>query len=902
MSLPSTPTKASGAKTSLPAGSSTVGSTRRISSTMSLPSTPTQASSANTNSPAGSSMIFTPSPASKNDPATKKRDRLNKALKANPIGASVLDLDKIIQSIIRPPKNQGSSDSSGDNASTPKNVAGWIAEFIKHRDVLQGSKDGNFNINMKDIKWFLGKAEFGHVIRKLFDDERSKIPLPKLPPPYLPADKALIYFKDETSLGDVRRNHTRWAPLNVLFVVYRILGLLPSRCVTGAGSPDFKNAPKILGLHPEDWTRGLCLLKFAIKDLKRDASQKSGQPTTPKFFTSEDKVASTSTSLMRIPSEDELRFRFDLDDAWMNKEIEMPTQARTDEERDKFQEKAVKAMQTAMKSLQSSIKVADNQRRHFLRALYETFGCEGIRYPEHKPGEGPLAYFDRPEEQNAAEADKRFYKTQANLNKTSAKPRTIEEACTALGLAPGANRWSLKNSKRILKSHQVLSLDWALQMITTLGFAYISSDVGLGKTTVAAALILKLLENRTADRVDLTRGSRPTYKPTLILISRDGMLSLFEDLTAFPDITAHQWYGQPGNAIADHAIGTSVEKLIGKLNSLDKYDPVTARQVVVTTYTKFRTMATYIDKSAKGKGKAVDVQPHADEPDEDAEDEEETEEYEGKYQNLVCHVKGRFGIVVLDQAHKAKNPLTRTHVSMSRTYPDQLLGLTSTPTMQSPADLLGFIKLAWQVAASRELVSDIGVHPSRNSYNLLAERLENESITDWPELLPLLHPASFKAHLGYSTSHEKSVTSVEHAQQIDLSAFGLNEVVGGEIPRYKPLVMEFQYDSYQQRKHDKAFKLLMQDRVIGFNDAFYVGWNDHGHINPGVHKELVQLASNCYSGKIVKKLGCISADDVHDLKNSLDGGFRFLQQAIAGMFSIYDDREKRAEFIAGFHP
>ncbi|KAK7543153.1 hypothetical protein IWX50DRAFT_695681 [Phyllosticta citricarpa] len=422
-------------------------------------------------------------------------------------------------------------------------------------------------------------------------------------------------------------------------------------------------------------------------------------------------------------------------------------------------------------------------------------------------------------------------------------------------------------------------------MITTLGTAYISSDVGLGKTTVAAALILKLLENRTADRVDLTRGSRPTYKPTLILIPRDGMLSLFEDLTAFPDITAHQWYGQPGNAIADHAIGTSVEELIGKLNSSDKYEPVTARQVVVTTYTKFRTMATYIDKSAKGKGKAVDVQPHADEPDEDAGDEEETEEYEGKYQNLVCHVKGRFGIVVLDQAHKAKNPLTRTHVSISRTYPDQLLGLTSTPIMQSPADLLG---------------------------------LENASVTDWPELLPLLHPASFKAHLGYSTSHEKSVTSVEHAQQIvrpimrfcflrfykgqDLSAFGLNEVVGGEIPRYKPLVMEFQYDSYQQRKQGKAFKLLMQDRVIGSNDPLYVGWNDHGHIHPGVHKELEQLASNCYSGKIVKKLGSISADDVHDLKNSLDGGFRYLQQAIAGRFPIYDDGKKRAEFIAGFHP
>ncbi|KAK8163408.1 hypothetical protein BC567DRAFT_211458 [Phyllosticta citribraziliensis] len=917
---------------------------------MSLPSTPAKTPRTKTSSPAGSNATLTPSSASKRrslaESPTDRRNRVSKALKTNPDGASVLDIASIgdsyhrtagylnlgvqeLQKIIRPAKNQGS-----DGASIPKDVSGWIANFISVRDVLRTPQsDKGFSIQMTAIKWFLDKEEFGNVLGPLFNDETTQLPLPKDPPAYLPLDKASMYFKVETGQDRARKSHIRWAHLNVLFVVYRILRLLPSGCVTGAPSPDFENARKTLSFHPEDWTRSLCLLKYASTDLKGKKVSHRGQPTAPEFFTLEEKIGSTSTSFTARRSEVERPFQFEPFDDWMRDMLKASTQVRTTEEKEKVQERAVKAMHTAMKSRDSSIQVSQGQQKSFLLALYEKYGREGIRFPEQRQGEGPLAFFNRSEAQNDAEATRSFYELQSALNKTTAQSRTIEEACTALGFPSDPTRWCLRNSTRTLKPHQVLSLDWALQMITTLGFAYLSSDVGMGKTAVAAALILKLLEERKAEQVGQASGSsgfRPTYKPTLILIPRDAMLSLCDDLKAFPDITAYQWYGPPGNSIFNRAIGTSIEDLIEKLDSFDQNDPLTAHQVVVTTYAKYRAMATHLDDhglhNTKGKGKAAHVQNDAEELDEQDEEEEEDEageegnnkQYGGKYEHLVCYVEGRFGLVILDQAHKAKNPLTRTHVSISRTRPEQLLGLTSTPIMQSPADLLGYIKLAWEVAKSRDLVGETNFHPSRNAYDPLAEQLTDASVVDLPALLPLLNPASFKTHLGYSTSHRNLISSVEHAQQIvkpilrfcflrfykgqDLSSFGLNEVAGGEIPRYKPLVMELQYDKYQQQKHDKTFRALIQDRVIGSNDPFHDGWNDHGHVHPAAHKELVQLASNYYHGRIWKKMGSIKADDIHELKARSDSGFKFLFFAIIGRFVVYKTALERVEWIASLHP
>ncbi|KAK8161048.1 hypothetical protein BKA80DRAFT_311224 [Phyllosticta citrichinensis] len=284
----------------------------------SLPSTPTKASSKST-----TSAFRRKSP---DKSAEERRQCVIKALKTNPDGASVLDLTDIegsyhrtagylkvsvkeLQKIIHPAQSQ-----SGDEASMPKDVAGWISRFISVRDVLRTPKaEQNFSIQMKTIKWFLEKEEFGDVLGKLFNDETAELPLPKLPPAYLPLDKASIYFKVENSKDQAKRAHIRWAHLNVLFVVYRILRLLPSRCGTGALSPDFENARKTLGFHPEDWTRGLCLLKYANKELKGKVSHRH-PPTDAQFFNSKDKTASTYTSFSMLSSDVEEPLSLDSDD------------------------------------------------------------------------------------------------------------------------------------------------------------------------------------------------------------------------------------------------------------------------------------------------------------------------------------------------------------------------------------------------------------------------------------------------------------------------------------------------------------------------------------------------------------------------------------------------------------
>lgn len=589
-------------------------------------------------------------------------------------------------------------------------------------------------------------------------------------------------------------------------------------------------------------------------------------------------------------------------------------------------------MASSMKKFPYNKPVQPKQQKKVLKGLWERHGRSCVQFPKLRAEDTPLTYFsslqghnpDRliseasdeaddssePEDeiQDDAESVERFYELQAILNKTAASPRAIGEARNALGLSTDPGRWLL-GGLRVLKPHQVLSVGWALAMITKLGFAYISSDVGLGKTKVAAALIEQIAANAQAPQ--LPEENLHIYKPTLVLVPRNGVMGWFDEFETFPGITAHQWYGNPNDALARRSIGPSFDRLILFLDRLDQHDPATAHKVIVTTYTKYRD-----ETMERREGTASNAEIDADETlTKKQKDQKKLDRYESRLQ-------GRFGLIILDEAHKAKNVVTKTHTSISRTRADKILGLTSTPILQTPRDLHGLIELAWHTAVARVLVADMEVHESRKFYGELAEELPSSVAAD-PKFLPLLHPASFKRYLGYSTADDKLVRTAQNSLRVvrpimrfcflrfykgqSLSPFGLDEVVGGDIKPYKPLVVELRFKQRQQKVHDRSFEKIAAKLHSGSNDESEPGFYECGQLNGLAHKELVQLASNAYSGKVMDKMGSKSANTVHEMMTRPDSGFTFLFKSITSgedipILPVPDSGKERAQFICSLHP
>ncbi|KAK8211899.1 P-loop containing nucleoside triphosphate hydrolase protein [Phyllosticta capitalensis] len=855
-----------------------------------------------------------------------------KASEENPKGSCIIDVQGIINSAprmagylhldvqaihkFRLVKDDANTDNTGQATHVPHDITGWISLFAAARDRLKptGSKS-TFGIEISVIKELLGNSEFAAVLGNMFREKTRTIPLPDRPPPCLSREKAQVFFKSpptaKVKRKERKRQDRKWAHLTVLFVVHRILELLPSGSLTGALCSDFDDTPRIFGFHVEDWVRGVCLLRFAIGHPvpPNYSPQSRKEPQSADYFTSADVELAKTRSIVSD----------ECDSDYADGDDDGPTNDSP----------FIHAVPRAYLG-------------KVLKGIFDVYGRNSIQFPRQEAANGPLSYFyssggqnpnqplvdeldDEDEDERSeeprrkiwddAESFKRFNELQAALNKTTAKARTIEEACKALKLPRDPAKWTFGND-RPLKSHQVLSLDWALAMVFNLGFAYISSDSGLGKTTVAAALIDRLAAKKRA-QVDHNPELNPQiYKPTLVLVPRAGMVTWFEELGAFPSITAYQWVGEPSKAITDRGIGTSIECLIGTLDSFDKNNPVTARQVIITTYTKYRSMT----MERKGGYATPTDTPN----DEDATDEQEDGEERDNFDNFRSVLEGRFGLVILDEAHKTKNPRTSNFASVSKTCPEFILGLTSTPIMQTPRDLHGLIRLAWQMAVSRKLVAEeTNVHPDREFYANLAKDLETSAIAD-ARFLPLLHPASFKEYLDYSTAHSRLVPSAKHSQQVarpimrfcflrfhkgqDLGPFGLDDIVGGDIPPYKPVVVELKLDEHQQKIHDRWFRKLIRDLHRGSYNESEFGFYECGQLNPIAHKELVQSTSNCFSGKILEYVKeSVPADEVHELMKTFDGGFRFLFRAIMSAENIpkvpiYTRGKDRAQFIASFHP
>jgi SNF2 family DNA or RNA helicase len=242
----------------------------------------------------------------------------------------------------------------------------------------------------------------------------------------------------------------------------------------------------------------------------------------------------------------------------------------------------------------------------------------------------------------------------------------------------------------------------------------IADDCGTGKTITMLTVILQ--QSRTARR-DFEAGATGPWKPTIIICPPHVVDVWFDEVTKFfsSELQVHRFYETKAKVtypiFKAQTLPSTAEGLVEWLDENYKEDdPRTAGKIVVTAYDTWacRTLM-------KKAGGSTTVKPVPDVlfqavdddldeiPDDEAPGSNELDPSMEYYSPLT----GKFRRVVLDKAHKVRNPQTKTAESIRQLMPkpavnaskEELLAqvilhlLTATPIMNRGSDLYGYLTL-----------------------------------------------------------------------------------------------------------------------------------------------------------------------------------------------------------------
>ena len=332
-----------------------------------------------------------------------------------------------------------------------------------------------------------------------------------------------------------------------------------------------------------------------------------------------------------------------------------------------------------------------------------------------------------------------------------------------------------------LDPHQVTGAAWSCCMLCVLRFALLCDDMGLGKTITAFSIVDRLYSHVLApplpdelvdstwplQEADLTpENLRPhspitIFKPTVILFPSNASSTWKTECLKFPDMNVRFWFGDKskytdGSRESRLTLNNRWQDFVEFIEQLDPTSPDTGRTVILCTITTWVRRTTYFDNikgKGKGKAKATDenADEHADEqPDEHAEDADddiiedydhaaEDDQSEEQMRRLTSRVKGLIGLMIIDETHKLKNRHTRAHGSVFKAEPDFILGLTGTPVINRPTDMLGYLALLErQVQGTR-----FEVPPPPESADAYA------GILDEVRKFPCVNLVPFDRYMGY---------------------------------------------------------------------------------------------------------------------------------------------------------
>jgi len=258
-------------------------------------------------------------------------------------------------------------------------------------------------------------------------------------------------------------------------------------------------------------------------------------------------------------------------------------------------------------------------------------------------------------------------------NRASSYAPPYLESCHFLGIDPQNPTYG----GITLKAHQITACAWASTMLTILRVAYVADDVGLGKTIQALSTVRTLYEQvlpiasqekpkwplDTTDfkpSVIRSHWNRKAFKPTLILFPASASSSWKDDLSKMGGFTVRYWMSSPTKFRLDSeganlTLGTKKDDLDSFIDSLDSTDPKTGMTVILSSITTFgRRGIVFANRNRSD--------------DDDDEDEDEDDDRE---QALVLDspFAGKFGLIIVDEAHKLKNRKSHAHnVSSIKTW------------------------------------------------------------------------------------------------------------------------------------------------------------------------------------------------------------------------------------------
>ena len=546
-----------------------------------------------------------------------------------------------------------------------------------------------------------------------------------------------------------------------------------------------------------------------------------------------------------------------------------------------------------------------------------------------------------------------FWQFQAELNtiKNLIEP-TYAEACPVFGLDPHADNPAIEIHqvgapalRFTPKPWQIIGAAWIHAMEGTLGHALLADDCGIGKTLTLLTHVYEALRRAKSGRL------KGPFKPTMVIVPTVVVASWFSEIQKHfgTGMVVKVWHGSKSDANAsllglkEATLGSKAEDLVQFVETLDPMNPMTAVTVVLTSYvTGFARGLRDKDGNPVPKQSFKPKKPkkskrllgNEDETDDLAENQDQEEaglndeaDEEMEYSSPLT---GLFHRVVLDEAHKAKNPKTLTHKFITVLQARHYIFLTATPMANTTADLLGYLYLIWDAnmaAKYGEQESPVRLYGLKRVSIPGDDDESDESdtpstavtaVTDSAPHFGQLYPVTFRKLLrdGNLDPHIAKVVLPLILRQFslcrgfaDVIIFpdGRKQRIGQEIPTYDICTVElaFKRNTYKL-EYKTAFERHIQHLAAGGQvDPALALTDSKATRNMGAHRRLCQPTASLGLERLCVRVSGTRVDHVNRFHvHGTDNGMSFFQKNTSreGDLPVYADRASLAYYICRMSP
>ncbi|POR39436.1 Uncharacterized protein TPAR_00366 [Tolypocladium paradoxum] len=293
-----------------------------------------------------------------------------------------------------------------------------------------------------------------------------------------------------------------------------------------------------------------------------------------------------------------------------------------------------------------------------------------------------------------------------------AKQQDLFEICQQVGITDWKNlRFDHKGPYQMKPGQVIDAFDIFKKMSSPVRAAILGSECGTGKTNVFLTALHMSIEDKIRSFETGTRklvdGERK-FKPSIMFCPASVLNQFFLGVLKFwPSYyrvySVFQTKGTCSEPSRKNATLGSTEELQTVIDKLaDAHmDPLTARTIIITTYTTAVRRLSKDGPSRKLSAAELEQLRNLDEL--DPQDDEDNGADEETHTDPVSYVTQRevllkntaFHWVVADECHHVKSPLSAAHKIVSKLPREGFLGMSATPIANHIRDILGYADLIW---------------------------------------------------------------------------------------------------------------------------------------------------------------------------------------------------------------